>query len=101
MAHISHCDYSAHIVGKGNLVYCDPPYADTGGYNSVKKSHGFDDGKFWLTMDQWVENGATVVVSELTSPSWWKPFAQIEKVSTLRYSEVRTEKLFVHESILG
>ena len=54
----------------GTVVYCDPPYANAGvGYKDTGK--GFDHGAFWDRMDQWVENGAHVFVSEFVAPPHW------------------------------
>ncbi len=50
------------------VVYCDPPYAGTLGYKAVGE---FDHDKFWRTMDEWVDRGATVFVSEYSAPEHW------------------------------
>ena len=49
---------------KGCVVYCDPPYEETKGYECAK---GFDSAFFWETMREWSRSN-TVLVSELAAP---------------------------------
>ena len=60
---ITWTDYRDMIIPDGSLVYCDPPYAGTTGYNKTQ----FDHDAFW----QWVRAlslRCTVFVSEYTAP---------------------------------
>ena len=61
---ITWMDYKDMYIPDGSLVYCDPPYAGTSGYNKSK----FDHDAFW----QWVRDlsrRCTVFVSEYTAPA--------------------------------
>lgn len=56
------------------VIYCDPPYAGTLGYNTGN----FDHISFWNTMRNWSNNGAAVFISEYEAPDdfkivWEKP----------------------------
>lgn len=51
-------------VGHGDVVYCDPPYADTTGY----KTGAFDHAPFWSTVQVAADRGALVYVSEYACP---------------------------------
>lgn len=73
---IFHCmDYRYLFpVIKTSIVYADPPYASTLGYNTGK----FDTPALWNTIRNWSNNGATVLVSEYEAPDdfvsvWEKP----------------------------
>lgn len=53
-------------VQLNDVIYCDPPYAGTTGYESV-----FNSEIFWITARSWVEKGADVFVSEYAAPEGW------------------------------
>jgi DNA adenine methylase len=86
-------DYKDLEIGKGNLVYCDPPYADTTEYGIEK---GFDHKEFW----DWVRFASLnniVYVSELTAPDDFEVVWQKEINHTLdkKSNKRKTiEKLF-------
>lgn len=65
------CDYSMLNPGPGDVVYCDPPYANVG--VQFRTQEAFDTNRFWRTMDRWVEAGAHVYVSEYQAPNGWEP----------------------------
>lgn len=52
------------------VIYCDPPYAATTGYDGVSRDiggkGGLDYTEFWTTMRRWAGLGHTVLVSEYT-----------------------------------
>lgn len=50
------------------IVYCDPPYAGTTGYDAVPG--GFNHAEFWETLRGWSRQGTTVLVSEYSAPDW-------------------------------
>lgn len=93
-------DFATHRPSKRTLVYCDPPYAGTLGYQAVG---AFDSSRFWAVAEKWAEQGAKVIVSESSAPKGWRTYAQRERKAFLRVvkqsegeeSETRTEKLFV------
>lgn len=76
------------------LVYCDPPYAGTTGYDGTD---GFDHGAFWGWARQQARRGAMVYVSEYTAPPWAQQVWEKPVKSTVARAKVdnaRTEKLF-------
>ena len=92
-----HRSYDEWDVGDGDLVYCDPPYANTLGFNGTGC---FDSAKFWDTARKWVEMGAIVIVSEEQGPDDWEVLAgrtrkAFLKVSGTTENDTRNEKLFI------
>lgn len=77
------------------VVYCDPPYASTQGYAGTAD---FDSAEFWRTMDEWVNLGHHVFVSEYTAPDGWECiWEKSHRQSLVRGDQnrfVTTEKLF-------
>ena len=63
---IACADYAEVLsgVGLGDVVYCDPPYADTTGY----KTGAFDHAPFWSAVQAAADRGALVYVSEYACP---------------------------------
>ena len=88
------CDYK-DVSLKGFVVYCDPPYNNTTGYENSKD---FDFKEFWNTMNKWSENNI-VLVSELNAPENWISIWSKEVVRSLntRDKSVATENLFIHK----
>jgi DNA adenine methylase len=66
----SHCDYGDHSPGPADVVYCDPPYRNR---TPLKQVPPFDHQRFWNTMNEWAEAGATVFVSEEQATEGWVP----------------------------
>lgn len=64
----AHRDYRDAPVKSGDVVYCDPPYAATTGYDAVNR---FDSALFWSQCAKWEAAGAFVFVSEFTAPAGW------------------------------
>lgn len=64
-ATFSLCSYERLTPGRGTLVYCDPPYANTTGYSAVGT---FDSTAFWQRCREWSKDGAIVLVSEYRAP---------------------------------
>lgn len=62
-------DYTniASYIPPASLIYCDPPYAGTAGYNIA-----FDSGAFWQWADAMTDDGHTVFVSEYNAPAHWR-----------------------------
>ena len=54
----------------GQVIYCDPPYANTLQYSRVGK---FDSARFWEIVDRWDWACAFVFVSEFKAPPGWIP----------------------------
>lgn len=59
-------DYADALSGvrPGDVVYCDPPYANTTGY----ATGAFDHDAFWSAVQHAADDGALVYVSEYTHP---------------------------------
>ncbi len=98
MGAVSFCNREyIDVTSKGYLVYCDPPYASTTGYDAVAD---FNSEEFWDTMRGWVKNN-TVVVSEYVAPPDFVCVKEILTKTDMRTKigkEPRIEKLFMHES---
>ena len=94
-----HGDFMYDVPLRGDAVlYCDPPYARTTGYSQG----GFDHGRFWRRVQQWVSAGALAFVSEQIAPEDFVPIWKKLKTKGLRSAtgahEALSECLFVHES---
>jgi DNA adenine methylase len=90
--------YMNLAIPPGSIVFCDPPYIDTG--KDCYAERLFDHVLFWKIMDEWVVCGSIVFVSEYTAPASWSildehPRHSILGTSTGQKGDVRTEKLFM------
>ena len=95
--------YSAVIINeylyrRGAVVYADPPYNNTTGYNNEK----FNSTEFWQVMRLLADTGHTVYISEQTAPPdfvcvWEKPFTRTLDRNKGNQFKV-TEKLFTYIS---
>lgn len=70
-------DYRRVHIPPGAVIYADPPYHDTTGYDGGK----FDTVTFWRAMQLLADTGHPVFVSEQTAPPgiccvWEKPFTR-------------------------
>lgn len=87
----------------GSLVYWDPPYADTTGYDNVGR---FDSEAFWVYATK-VSEYANVFVSEYKAPSDWVAVMERQVSSNIKtvasgskISAKAAEKLFAHSLTL-
>ena len=92
------CDYRKVPIPPGAVVYADPPYANTTGYNGEK----FDSKEFWRAMRLLADTGHTVYISEQTAAPdfvcvWEKPFTRTLDRNKGNQFKV-TEKLFTYIS---
>ena len=88
------CSYEAWDVRAGDVVYCDPPYFGTTEYACAD---GFDHTRFWRVLDDWVEVGAHVFVSEYTAPAHWRSIGEAahkQSVAGGDKQSTTTERLF-------
>lgn len=79
-------------IQPGSTVYCDPPYANTTGYQG-----SFDHKVFWQWCDELVDKGCRVFVSEYTAPIGWLEVWEKEVTNSLTRntgSKRGVEKLF-------
>ena len=79
----------------GDLVYCDPPFAGTKGYQFK-----FDSEEFWRWAERLAKSGVLVYVSEYTAPEGWEEVWAKDLALTVRRVDgdnsrlKRTEKLY-------
>lgn len=80
---------------RGDVVYCDPPYAGTTTYNGQQ---GLDHARFWETVTGWAKAGVHVYVSEYTAPDDWACIWEQPLRSSVRIGSedrhIATEKLW-------
>lgn len=97
---ISSLDYRVVVIPQGAVVYCDPPYKGTDGYNCRKDSVKFNHDEFW----HWVrEQNELVIVSEYNAPEDFVSVAEKDRRSAFSKTNNNLrvlEKLFVHQSKL-
>lgn len=66
-------DYRDWNPGRGDVVYCDPPYRHTKHYVSKRSGlEHFDHDEFWEVMREWRSRGVLVYVSEFSAPDDWE-----------------------------
>jgi DNA adenine methylase len=90
------CEYQT-LKPKNMLIYCDPPYASNN-YQQSDFFH-FDSDEFWGTMRDWSKDNI-IVVSEYQAPNDFKAVWSSE-INVVHHGKtnVKVEKLFVHESL--
>ena len=76
------------------VIYCDPPYYGTTGYNGEK----FDTAEFWNIVRGWSERNV-VLVSEQTAPPDFKCIwsGDVKRTQDNASRKAATEKLFIFE----
>lgn len=82
---LEHCSYNQWEIDEPErtFIYCDPPYANSLGYNDI-----FDSIAFWNWATTESEKGTTIVVSESTIPNdLWIPFASRERKAMLKVQD--------------
>jgi DNA adenine methylase len=82
------------------LIYCDPPYKNTIGYENSKQ---FDHAHFWDVIREWSKNNV-VLVSEERAPKdfrviWKQEYARGAGFKSSKIKVVQ-EKLFIHKSLI-
>jgi DNA adenine methylase len=96
-----HSDYKDAPIHIDNaLIYCDPPYAGTEGYDGVKLP--FSIVEFWRHVRRWGNQGHTVIISEYAAPDDFTCVREMPTHTAIRTAdngrEARTERLFMHTS---
>ena len=94
------CSYEELKIPNESLIYCDPPYFKTNGYNGTEK---FNHEIFWQWCELNVNEGHIVFVSELTGggnfiPVWQKGISALNTYKG-EYKKMQ-EKLFIHKDQL-
>ena len=92
------CSYEQFSVPTGSVIYCDPPYADTTGYEM-----GFDSAKFWQWAERQARAGVLVYVSEYKAPDgWgcvWEAAIRQSSARPEQGRDIRIERLFTYAGI--
>lgn len=89
-----HCDYQELKIPPNSIIYCDPPYENTGMYEAV--GH-FNHQEFWDWCRQRANEGHIVFISEYDAPSDFKCIWSKELNTTISRTQSNkkpTEKLF-------
>lgn len=97
---IYYSDYRDLNIPQNSLIYCDPPYQDTLGYNGTAQ---FDSNLFWEWCRIQEKRGNFVLVSEYRAPAdfvciWRKEIKCGMNSQQGVKQDTRVEKLFVHKS---
>lgn len=84
--------YDEYDYPENSVIYCDPPYMDSIGYES-----SFDHEKFWGWCREMTMKGHHVYISEYTAPSDFKCiWRKAVKESVGKNVNQKVEKLFVY-----
>lgn len=84
--------YDEYDYPENSVIYCDPPYMDSIGYES-----SFDHEKFWEWCRKMTMRGHHVYISEYTAPSDFKCiWRKAVKESVGKNVNQKVEKLFVY-----
>ena len=87
---ITNLDYRSVKIPANSLIYCDPPYIGTDGYNNEDFNH--DEFYNWI-----INNKNLVVISEYTQPPHTVcVWSQKKRVTLGSNKTVKVEKLFVN-----
>lgn len=91
-------DYKNLFPPIGCTIYADPPYEETTGY-----ANGFNNKHFWQKMDEWVDVGCRVFVSEYKAPSHWNIIWEMERTRDMKSKMTNavkiTERLYTREKV--
>lgn len=90
------CNYWELRIPKNSIIYCDPPYEGTTGYN---KEAEFDHKKFWNWCRRMSKKGHQVFISEYKAPSDFKCVWKMKITNRINHAntEMRLERLFVYK----
>lgn len=93
-------DYRQLPIPTGAVVYADPPYKNTTGYNGEK----FDTDMFWVCMRLLAQTGHLVFISEQEAPDdfvciWQQSFTRTLDRNKENQFKV-TEKLFTYKEVM-
>ena len=79
-----------------DMIYCDPPYANTTGY----QTGAFPHDRFWRRCQEWVSVGVAVLVSEYTCPVPHRVIWEHHKHRNIRGGKpTPPERLFLVEGL--
>lgn len=87
------CSYDQYPYSPNTIIYCDPPYESTIGYES-----SFDHAIFWDWARRMSKNGHHVYVSEYSAPSDFKcVWRKSVKEQVGKRVNNKVEKLFIYQ----
>jgi len=93
-------DYMQVEIPRGAIIYCDPPYANTTGYQGTES---FDEKTFWEYMRE-LSKDHLVFISEQRAPDGFVSIWETTKKRTMDVNKSThfeaEEHLFIHESNL-
>lgn len=98
-AWFTNLDYREVPLPLNAVIYADPPYSNTTGYQRVK----FDSFDFWNYMRRTARAGHTIFISEQDAPKdficiWEKPYTRTIDVN--KKNQIKTtEKLFTYGGV--
>ena len=81
--------YTDLLIPDGAVVYCDPPYASTAGYNT---GSGFDSAAFWIWANELAKR-CTVYVSEYTVPGDWEVIYSQDRLASVATNNATAPRL--------
>ena len=86
--------YEAWEINTSDVVYCDPPYKGTTGYQV-----SWDADKFWFWAESASRAGVLIIVSEFAAPlGWVSVWERSRKIAVSGGDGTsKTEHLYVHE----
>lgn len=93
----NNCEYDNLEIKDGSVVYCDPPYEGTLGYNT-----DFNHEKFWEWCRQLSKRGCVVLISEYKAPSDFRCIWRCKKPDGMgttkrgKKQKIKIEKLFIY-----
>ena len=94
--HFNCMDYRNLDIKNGSVIYCDPPYAGTTGYDA-----DFNNDLFWEWCRTLSKRGCIVLVSEYMAPDDFKCIWKGRKPDGMgttkkgKKQKVKIEKLFI------
>ncbi len=86
------CSYKDWFPEPEDVVYADPPYSGTQGYETGT----FDTDEFWKVMRKWRDAGVEVFVSEYKAPDDWECIAQYDHGNSLGFTRFDTTERLWH-----
>ncbi|KPK89916.1 hypothetical protein AMJ80_09095 [bacterium SM23_31] len=88
----TNCHYADLKIPPASLVYCDPPYQDSAGYDY--NNCQFDHEKHWQWVRDLEAHGHTVFVSEFKAPPDFECVKEVFLESSTKRCRDRVERLF-------
>lgn len=81
-------DYRTLNILPDDVVYCDPPYAETTEYKDA-----FNSAEFWGIAQKWREIGADVFISEYKAPDGWDCIWKVTRTRDIKSKFTNAESV--------